>query len=128
MGKFSNWETYQLILNYNALAVYFIVKAKIENSAARGHFFRVFNDSEYHMAEQYEIYEIIRVNSESKEHPVANIKKSKGRWETDGEAARALLELSFKKPIQVGGVRVENVNSAFIEILVRNDGDKEFQV
>lgn len=80
------------------------------------------------MEEQPENFEIVRVSSESRDHPIANIKKSKGRWETEEESARALLEISFKKPIQIGGVRVENVNSAFIEILVKNDGDKEFQV
>lgn len=128
------WENFpirkhmKLISLYITLAVFFIDPIEIEKLSRTSVFF--FNRIEFSQCpmEQYENYEIVRVNSESREHPAANIKKSKGKWETDGEAARALLELSFKKPIQVGGVRVENVNSAFIEILVRNEGDKEFQV
>jgi len=80
------------------------------------------------MEEKSENYEILRVNSESRENPSSNLKKSKGNWETDGEASKALLEIKFKKSIQIGGIRVENVNAAFLEVLVKNEADKEFQV
>jgi hypothetical protein len=80
------------------------------------------------MEDKSENYDIQRANSEAKEHPVTNLKKSKGKWETDGEASKALLEIKFKKGIQVGGIRFENVHASFIEVLVKNDGDKEFQV
>jgi hypothetical protein len=80
------------------------------------------------MEDKSENYEIQRANSESKDHPVFNLNKSKGKWETDGESTKALLEIKFKKAIQIGGVRFENVNAAFIEILVKNEADKECQV
>lgn len=77
-----------------------------------------------------EKYEILDCSSESAEHPVANILASKGRWETDGECARALVDIRFaqKGGTQIGGVTLTNINASFIEILVRNDGDKESQV
>jgi len=73
-------------------------------------------------------YKIVDCSSESKEHAVSNIKTSRGRWETDGEASKALLDLKFDSPVQIGLVQVELVGASFIELLVRNEGDKDYQV
>jgi hypothetical protein len=77
-----------------------------------------------------EKYEVIDCSSESSEHPVSNISSAKGRWETDGDCTRALVDIRFsqKGGTQIGGVALTNINASFVEILVRNDVDKEFQV
>jgi len=75
-----------------------------------------------------ENYEVIDCSSESRDYPVKNIQTPKGRWETDGESKNALVDIQFEEEIQIGLVKLENIGSAFVEILVRNEKDKEFQV
>lgn len=75
-----------------------------------------------------EKFEVIDCSSESSEHPASNIHSHKGRWETDGACQRALVDIRFKQATQIGGISLLNISSSFVEVLVRNDPDKEFQV